>query len=230
MSVVKTNVASMFKNNELQDEVLHGHSLSLEGDTATTFYGYKGILKKEDISFDNYEPTHIVISNFADVRENSNIKSKILITLVKGSYLKITKFSESINIILADGRVGYIDPRFIKELGIKDKNLIITNALSYLEVPYRWGGKTPLGVDCSGLVFMAYFLAGFVIYRDAQLKPPIVSIDPLEMQPTDLIFFEGHVAIYIGNSNIIHASAENGLVKIESLKRKDILKIGRYIF
>ena len=41
----------------------------------------------------------------------------------------------------------------------------------YLGAQYRWGGKTPLGIDCSGLVSMAYLLSGVIIYRDAAIKP-----------------------------------------------------------
>ena len=124
--------------------------------------------------------------------------------------------------------MGFIDLKAIRSIK-QDKNLIIQSALSYLEVPYKWGGKTPMGIDCSGLVFMSYLLAGFTIYRDAILTKPLREISAEEMAPSDIIFFEGHVAIYLGSGNIIHASSKNGSVKIESLsKRGDIKRIGTY--
>ncbi|MCL2610346.1 MAG: C40 family peptidase [Defluviitaleaceae bacterium] len=226
MSVVKASIAQMIENDELKDEVLHGHSVTMKDSSFITFYDYEGTLKEEDIAHINYKPTHIVIANFADVKVEDNTKSRVLITLVKGSFIQVIKDNQ---VLLADGGIGYINPRFIREF-IRDKNLIIPNALSYLEVPYRWGGKTPMGIDCSGFVFMSYLLAGFIIHRDAHLVSPIIEISPSEMRPNDLIFFEGHVAIYIGNGNIIHAGSKNGMVKIESLsKRNDIVKVGAYV-
>ena len=229
MSVVKVSVAQMMENNELQDEILHGHSIIKEierNDLYTTFYNYNGKLKEEDIAHINYNPSHIVIANFVDVKAEDNIKSNVLITLLKGSFIQVIKENK---VLLADGRLGYINPFFIRKF-VKDKNLIIPNALSYLEVPYKWGGKTPMGIDCSGLTFMSYLLAGFTIYRDAKLISPIKEICPSMMKPNDLVFFKDHVAIYIGGGNIIHASSKNGMVKIESLsKRNDVMKVGTYV-
>ena len=226
MSVVKVTVSPSFNENfELQDEVLYGHSLRKIDNIYTTFYGYNVNIPNSHVSHENYSPTHIVVSNFAIIRERDEIKSPVLITLVKGSFISLIKDNV---VLLTCGTLGFIDLNSIRAI-TKDKNLIISSALSYLEVPYKWGGKTPMGIDCSGLVFMSYLLAGFTIYRDAILKEPLREINAKEMKPSDIIFFEGHVAIYLGNGNIIHASSKNGAVKIEDLsKRGDIKRIGTY--
>ena len=71
---------------------------------------------------------------------------------------------------------------------------IIKSARSYLGCAYRWGGKTPAGIDCSGLAFMSYLENGLLIYRDARFVEgyPIHPISREELKKGDLIFFPGH--------------------------------------
>ena len=82
----------------------------------------------------------------------------------------------------------------------------------YRGTHYRWGGKSPLGIDCSGLVSMAYLLCGIVIYRDAHIKEnfPIHEIPLENIKPGDLLFFPGHVAMYIGDGRYCHSTAKSG--------------------
>ena len=85
-------------------------------------------------------------------------------------------------------------------------------ALSYLGTHYRWGGKTPVGIDCSGLVSMSYLLNGVVIWRDAQIREsfPVHPIPRSCKKPGDLLFFPGHVAMYLGQERFIHSTARAG--------------------
>ena len=85
-------------------------------------------------------------------------------------------------------------------------------ALSYLGAQYRWGGKTPLGIDCSGLVSMAYLLNGVIIYRDAAIKPRFAlhEISFEAAKPGDLLFFPGHVAMYLGEGRFVHSTGHTG--------------------
>lgn len=110
-----------------------------------------------------------------------------------------------------------------------DENLlrrnIVKTALSYLGTQYRWGGKTPCGIDCSGLCSMVYMLNGIIIYRDAMIKEefPIHEILLENVKPADLLYFPGHVAMYIGNGKYVHATGKNGSdgVVINSLNPDD---------
>jgi peptidoglycan DL-endopeptidase CwlO len=99
-------------------------------------------------------------------------------------------------------------------------NDVVSIAMQYLGTPYVWGGAAPGGFDCSGLVVFAYGQLGISLphYTGAlwNVGTP-VSIDQLE--PGDLVFFYGlgHVGIYIGGGQFIHAPHTGDVVKISSL-------------
>ncbi|MCI5927120.1 MAG: C40 family peptidase [Pseudoflavonifractor capillosus] len=69
-----------------------------------------------------------------------------------------------------------------------------------------------MGIDCSGLCSMAYLLCGVIIWRDAAIREgyPIRPIPRENMRPGDLLFFPGHVAMYLGDGRYIHATARAG--------------------
>ena len=77
-----------------------------------------------------------------------------------------------------------------------------------------------MGIDCSGLCFMAYRENGITIYRDAAIKPgfAIRQIPRLQMKMGDLAFLPGHVAMYAGNGLFIHSSVRNNGVKVDRLE------------
>lgn len=97
---------------------------------------------------------------------------------------------------------------------------------SWLNVPYLWGGRTPLGVDCSGFVQVIFKLMGIDMPRDAwQQAQEGRIVKKLSMaQPGDLAFFDDkeeiiHVGILLGNEKIIHAS---GKVRIDEIGKKGV--------
>ena len=93
-----------------------------------------------------------------------------------------------------------------------DNHKLYVEAAKWLGVPYRNGGNSKRGIDCSGLVSMAYLLNGIVIYRDAGIKEgfPIRPIDPKDAKPGDLLFFPGHVAMYLGEGRYVHSTGRAG--------------------
>ncbi len=93
-------------------------------------------------------------------------------------------------------------------------------AMHYLGVPYVWGGASPSGFDCSGLVMYVYAQLGVSLPHFAAAQYGFgtpVSRD--QLQPGDLVFFDGldHVGIYIGGDQMIHAPHTGDVVKIAPL-------------
>lgn len=111
--------------------------------------------------------------------------------------------------------------------GHQSRSFAVEQAYLYLNAPYLWGGRTPLGIDCSGFTQMVYRLAGTSIPRDAwqqaQHGQTLSFIE--EAQPGDLAFFDNeegkiiHVGILLADYQIIHAS---GKVRIDRLDQTGI--------
>jgi peptidoglycan DL-endopeptidase CwlO len=93
-------------------------------------------------------------------------------------------------------------------------------ALSELGVPYVWGGSTPSGFDCSGLVMWAYAQVGVSLPHSSYAQYGYgVPVSRDQLQPGDLVFFDGlgHVGIYIGGGQFVHAPHTGDVVKVSSL-------------
>jgi murein DD-endopeptidase len=117
------------------------------------------------------------------------------------------------------------------------RSRIVFTALQMIGIPYRYGGVTPQGFDCSGLVQYAYRNAGLSVPRTA--REQFNATEPLEMtamQPGDLVFFESrdysHVGIYVGENRFVHAPATGRNVLISSLGssyyQRNFLRAGRF--
>ncbi|MDR2168064.1 MAG: C40 family peptidase [Clostridiales bacterium] len=215
-------------NAERVDEALHGWQvtiLSQSGDFyhIRTDYGYTGHIHKDDLSLAAPPPNpRRIAQNFADIVAAPTVQGDVITSLPRGALVEFKGIADNHSrIALADGREAFIRNDFLE---IPKKNLtrqnLVDNAMKYLGSPYRWGGKTPRGIDCSGLTFMAYHLCGLNIWRDAHHKDgyPLAKIDLKRAKPGDLLYFPGHVAMLLENDKIIHSAYANGIVKVQNLE------------
>ena len=127
-----------------------------------------------------------------------------------------------------EGTTCYLGNERFEIIGvIGESENLVTSAISFLNTPYLWGGRTHFGIDCSGFTQTVFRLQGINLLRDAHLQAKqgtdVYSID--ETRLGDLAFFENaegrvvHVGILLGEGKIIHAS---GRVKIDSIDEKGI--------
>ncbi|PHI18448.1 glycoside hydrolase [Lewinellaceae bacterium SD302] len=169
--------------------------------------------------------------------------------LTPGSILRTGKtVGDYREIIMPDGATGYLLATEIRSLGhwqnraeSLELDLLATN---FYGRPYLWGGTSAKGMDCSGFTKMTYLLNGYVIPRDASQQVhageevPIITNDPAyandnleNLKNGDLLFFGNlredgsqrisHVGIYLGEGRFVHAGADNGFIREESLYRDD---------
>lgn len=104
--------------------------------------------------------------------------------------------------------------------------------------PYRYGGASPSGFDCSGLVYYAYHKAGYKVPRTSEQQyQDSLPVKPSAMREGDLLFFriEGkvsHVGVYLGNNQFIHAPSSGKRVTTTSLDdpywKERLIKAGRF--
>jgi peptidoglycan hydrolase CwlO-like protein len=116
-----------------------------------------------------------------------------------------------------------------------DGNEIVKSALKYLGVPYVWGGATPAGFDCSGLVQYVFMQQGIYVPHYSRYQALMGVEVPLEaILPGDLVFFGSpvyHVGIAMGNDLFVHAPRTGDVVKISRLSdRHDLSHIRRLAF
>jgi hypothetical protein len=233
--------------SENADEVLFGMNVEILKEAEKnwfyirTRYNYEGYINGDDLIIDDEvsrtwekEKNAVVISSFADILKKPEASGYQIPTLTRGAHLilinELNENKKFVKVKLPDFKIGWIRKSFISTLKqtyiIEDEKNLRENltkaALSYLGTQYRWGGKTTLGIDCSGLCSMAYMLNGILIYRDAKIKEgfPIREITFNKLKKGDLIFFPGHVAMYLDDGNYVHASTNNDVVKVDSFNEK----------
>lgn len=104
-------------------------------------------------------------------------------------------------------------------------------ACQYVGYPYVAGGTSLTnGADCSGFVLAVYKNFGYSLPRSSYAQSGVGrSVSYAEAQPGDIIYYGGHVAIYIGNGRIVHASTERTGIKTESATYRSIITIRRII-
>lgn len=179
------------------------------------FYGLESKTK--------YEQTLVLQDMFGTVI--SLDKGKMVSHLVFGSQVVTEEKHDGYRIILPDGRKGFSHNDFGENRKQTSRAEIVKTANRFLGIPYLWGGKTPYGIDCSGLVQTVFKANGTDLPRDAYQQADFFAnnrIDEDKIEPGDLLFFREndkvtHVAISTSGLNFINA---RGFVQEESIDEK----------
>lgn len=180
---------------------------------------YVGYLARDALAAGAAQPTHRICVNRSFVYPAPDIKAPVLATLSLGSKVKVED-EEGAFARLAEG--GFVFALHIRPIGEKVNDFVAVTE-GFLGSPYLWGGKSCLGLDCSGLVQIALAEAGVAAPRDTDLqeqalgRPLPITVDLKNLRRGDLVFWKGHVGIMRDAQQLIHANAHHMLIVAESL-------------
>ena len=181
--------------------------------------GYVGYVAVADLYDNLAQPTHWVTAVrslvFPDPKGeypammSVSMTAQVSVDKEKGDYAR-----------LASG--GWMFGNHLAPLGETRTDFIAT-AQTFTRVPYLWGGRGGLGVDCSGLVQVPLAAAGIQVLRDSDQQADTVGEDIeipedlSELEPGDILFFPGHVGFYLGSGAFLHASSHGMMVATHTL-------------
>jgi cell wall-associated NlpC family hydrolase len=218
----------------LDTEALKGERVTVYDSNAEGFAwgqletdNYVGWLPSDALALPGAAPTHKIAALRALVFPGPDIKLQPIEALPFGAKLAVA---------CMDGRMAvtqtgfYVPAAHLKPVSEYESDFVAV-AERFLGAPYLWGGKTALGLDCSGLVQIALTACGVACPRDSDMqeealgKPVAVSGEPA-LKRGDLLFWKGHVAIARDHATLIHANAFHMAVAIEPTTEA-IARIGK---
>jgi cell wall-associated NlpC family hydrolase len=179
--------------------------------------GYVGWLPENALAPPGAAPTHKVTALRTLVFPGPSIKQPPLEAPPLGARLAIARIEDRMAVTPSG---GYVPAAHLAPLDWNEADFVAV-AERFLGAPYLWGGKTALGLDCSGLVQVALTACGVSCPRDSDMQEAAlgtgVPADPSALGRGDLVFWKGHVAIACDRSNLLHANAYHMAVAIEPI-------------
>jgi cell wall-associated NlpC family hydrolase len=215
----------------LDTEALKGERVTIYDSNAEGFAwgqlaadNYVGWLPSDALAPPGAAPTHKVAALRALVFPGPDIKLRPVEALPFGAKLAVARMAGRMAVTQAG---FYVPAVHLKPIGENEPDFV-TVAERFVGVPYLWGGKTALGLDCSGLVQIALAACGGACPRDSDMQEQALGApvaDRSDLKRGDLVFWKGHVAIVRDRENFLHANAFHMAVAIEPIADA-IVRIG----
>ncbi len=180
---------------------------------------YVGWLPANALTPETAAPTHKVAALRTLAFPGPSIKLLPLETLPFGAGIAVTRIADR----MAVTRTGaYVPTAHLRSVGDHETDFVAA-AERFVGTPYLWGGKTSLGIDCSGLVQVALNACGIACPRDSDMQEAALGekvtgmADYSSLERGDFVFWKGHVAIVCERGSLIHANAFHMAVAIEPI-------------
>jgi cell wall-associated NlpC family hydrolase len=176
---------------------------------------YVGYVPVHDVDHGPRNFSHQITARLAHIFSKPDVKSAPLELLPYGAYLNAIGSQQDEWLSLARG--GYTKQTAFKQNSYTD---LASAAASFMRAPYLWGGRSALGIDCSGLVQIAMQMLGKTAPRDSDQQAEVIGSTLTEkemLHRNDLIFFKGHVGVMWDETDLLHANAYSMNVTIEPL-------------
>ena len=159
----------------------------------------------------------------APIRAEPRDDAEQVTQALRGDRLEVTERRGGwVRVSTAYGYPGWV----LEDLLCGDEPLAL--ARTFVGAPYEWGGLTTAGIDCSGLVHLAYRLAGTPVPRDSwQQEEAGERVAAGEERPGDLVTYGAggradHIAFWLGDGRILHATARDGLGVVEETEPDEL--------
>jgi len=182
--------------------------------------GYVGYISMAALAEGQIKPTHRVAVNRSFVYPGPDLKFSARDALPLGATVRVRAAKGGFAQI---GDAAFVFSGHLLPSGENQKEFVAV-AERLTHAPYLWGGKTSLGIDCSGLVQISLDAAGIDAPRDTDLQeqalglPIAVDPDLAGLRRGDLVFWRGHVGIMRDETTLLHANAHHMLVASEPLR------------
>ena len=173
--------------------------------------GYVGYVPSADLAANLPRPDHQVAALHSHLYTEPDLKRPASGTISMSARVKVVDISGR---FCRTACGHWLHSRHLVSLEYSTQDVVGT-AIKFIGVPYLWGGRTAQGVDCSSLVQLAMSMAGIAAPRDSYQQqrevgeevPMADSQDFSKLEEGDLVFFPGHVGLFVDDWRFLHANA-----------------------